>query len=247
MTGIRASSLQQRNASGAWNSGLTFWGHDIAGARVAFVHDGSTTAPELNLTVTDGQTTLPETPVTIRFNTIASVPQVQEINFVIQVSGQTVLTPDQFQITNVNGKLENVVLQVSSVQGGYFVSQANLTLPVKDFSYYQVKQGQILFVHNGTVEEVPKVQLTVDDGSGQKVSISPLVTFFTVQSPNAEESVPIPLIVGVVSGAVVAAAVAGVGLFCFRRAQNRRKDAEAHALAQYKDDAAAMYQVSPSH
>ena len=244
VTGIRAASLQQRNASDAWNIGLSFWGADLALARVALMHDGSSTAPELNLTVTDGQTTLPETPITIRFNTTTRVPQVQGVDFVIQVNGQTVLTPDQFQITEVNGKLENVVLEVSSIQGGYFVSQANLTLPVKEFSYYQVTKGQIFFVHNGSISEVPQVQLDVDDGSGQKVSVSPLVTFFNVQSPTAEESVPIPLIAGVVSAVAVAAAVAGIGLFCYRRHREHLKDKEARELAQYKDDAAAMYQVS---
>ena len=124
------------------------------------------------------------------------------------------------------------------------MSLASANIKVKEFSYYQVTKGQIIFVHNGSADKVPEVQLTVDDGSGQKQSLSPLVTFFTVQTPNAEESIPIPLIAGVVSGVAVAAAVAGVGLFCYRRHRERLKDKEAHALAQYKDDAAAMYQVS---
>ncbi len=170
--------------------------------------------------------------------------EVQATNWTIQTQGTTLVSPQQFQINDVNGKPENILITVSQVQGGYFALQTNTTLPLTTFSYYQVKHQQVIFVYNGTDNTVPQVTLTLDDGTNQSKTISPLITLFNLQGPTPEASVPVPLIAGLVSGLTVVAALAGFGLFKVRQHREHLKDKAVRQLAEFKDDEAAMYQVS---
>nr|WP_314628497.1 cadherin-like domain-containing protein [uncultured Noviherbaspirillum sp.] len=206
ITGISHAQFKTRNSSGVWTNASSFLGNDLSQGNVELIRDNSTLAPEINLTVTDGQTTLPETPVSIQFNVSETTPVVTAINFDIQKNGTTTLTPQQFQITGVGTQLDNVVVSVTYVEGGYFTTR-NDTAHLADFSFYQVKDAQIQFVHNGTT--LPNMTLTVGDGSAAPVAFTPLVHFFNTDNPN-NPAVPVETVVGGAIGAVAVTAAIGM-------------------------------------
>ncbi len=125
-----------------------------------------------------------------------------------------------------------MVISVTSVQGGYF-SLVNTSTPISDFTYYQLQNEQIQFVHNGTA--LPQITLSVGDGSGEPVLISPLVSFLDTNNPNAP-SVPLAAVIGSVVGITVFAAAAGMaafGIFKWRREQER-EEKQAHLTPELK-------------
>ena len=94
----------------------------------------------------------------------------------------------------------------------------------KDFTYYQLQNGQIQFVHNGTM--LPNISLNVGDGSGLPVSFSPLVSFFNTNNPD-NPSVPVEAVVGGAVGALAATAAVGMtalGLVKYRQNQERKEE-----------------------
>jgi len=116
ITGINHAQFKTRNSSGFWNNASSFFGNDLSQGNVELVQDNSTSVPAINFTVNDGKTTLPETAANVQFsNTTGSTPIVTGINLDIQFNGTTTLTPQQFQITDADTKLNDVVISVSSI------------------------------------------------------------------------------------------------------------------------------------
>jgi Cadherin-like len=223
ITDISHAQFKTRNSSGIWNNASSFLGNDMSQGNVELIQDNSLLPPQINFTVTDGQTTLPETPANIQFNITETTPIVTAINIDIQKNGTTTITPQQFQITGVGTQLDNVVISVTSIDGGYFTTR-NDTAPLTDFMYYQVKDQQIQFIHNGTT--LPNMTLTVGDGSAAPVAFSPLIHFFNTENPN-NPAVPVEAVVGGTVGAVaVTAAVGMTALGVIKYRQHKKREEE---------------------
>ncbi len=164
-----------------------------------------------------------ETSANVQFNTSTNSPTVTAIDLDIQKNGTTTLTPQQFQIVGVSTQLDNVVISVTIVENGYFTT-SNSSTPIPDFTYYQVQDGQIQFVHNGT--QLPNMTLTVSDGSGVPVAFTPLVHFFNTDNP-ANPAVPVEAVVGGAIGAVaVTAAVGATALGIIKYRQHKEREEE---------------------
>ena len=222
ITGINHAQFKTRNSSGIWNNASNFLGSDLSQGNVELAQDNSTLAPQINFTVTDGQTILPETPANIQFNITKTAPIVTTINIDIQKNGTTTITPQQFQITSIGTLLDNLVISVTSIEGGYFITK-NDTTPLTDFTYYQVKDEQIQFVHNGTT--LPNMTLAIDDGSGAPVAFSPQVHFFNTDNPN-NPSVPVEAVVGGAIGAVAVTAAIGITVLGVSRYRQHLEEKE---------------------
>jgi hypothetical protein len=223
ITGINHAQFKTRNSSSFWNNASSFLGNDLSQGRVELIQDNSTLAPQINFTITDGQTTLPETAANVQFSTSTIAPTVAAIEIDIQKNGTTILTPQHFQIISTATQLDNVVISVTSVESGYFTS-GNSSIPISDFTYYQLQDGQIQFVHNGT--QLPNMTLTVGDGSGVPVAFSPLVHFFNTDNP-ANPAVPVEAVVGGAIGAVAVTAAVGMtalGVIKYRQHKEREEE-----------------------
>ena len=223
ITGINHAQFKTRNSSGIWNNASSFLGNDLSQGNVELIQNNGTLTPQINFTVTDGQTTLPETPANIRFNISETTPVINAINIDIQKNGTTTLTPQHFQISGVGTQLDNLVITVTSIEAGHFAVE-NILAPITDFTYYQVRDEQIQFVHNGTT--LPNMTLTVGDGSAAPVSFSPLVHFFSADNPGSP-SLPVEAIVGSAVGAVAVTAAVGMtalGVIKYRDQQKGEED-----------------------
>ena len=148
---------------------------------------------------------------------------VTAININIQRNGAITLTPQQFQINASATRLDNVVISVASIENGYFTT-INSSTPISDFTYYQLQDGQIQFVHNGT--QLPNMTLTIGDGLGVPVTFSPLVHFFGADNP-ANPAVPVEAVVGGAVGAVAATVAVGataLGIVKYRQHKKREEE-----------------------
>jgi hypothetical protein len=156
----------------------------------------------------------------VQFNINTITPVVSAIDIEIQKNGTATLTPQQFQIISPVSQLDNVVISVTSVENGYFTS-GNSSAPISDFTYYQLQDGQIQFVHNGT--QLPNMTLTVGDGSGVPVAVTPLVHFFNTDNP-ANPAVPIEAVVGGAIGAVAVTAAVGMTALGIIKCRQQKED-----------------------
>ena len=223
ITGISHAQFKTRNSSNIWNNASGFLGNDLSYGNVELIQDNSTFTPQINFTVTDGHTTLPETSANVQFSTGAISPTVNAINIDIQKNGTTTLAPQQFQIVDIDDQLDNVVISVTAINNGYFVIR-NSSTPITDFTYYQLQNGQIQFIHNGTT--LPNMTLTIGDGSAAPVAFTPLVHFFNTDYPG-NPVVPVAALVGgAVGAAAVTAAIGMTALGVSRYRQHREEEQE---------------------
>jgi hypothetical protein len=214
VTGIRFASLQQRNASGFWNTrNFTFSDKDLATGRVALLQDGSNNSPELNITATDGFTTLPNQPIEVNFTSTAATPLLVSFQLTLPTNGTVTLSPDNLVVTSANGKLSDLVVTVSNVQNGYF-SQTGDPTEVNQFTYYQVQTGQIQVTHQGGNNPLT-FNIVVSNGLTSSVAESETATLFDT-TPGDSSEPTIKIIAGTSAGvSIFALSVLGCGFWCY--------------------------------
>jgi hypothetical protein len=219
VTGIRFASLQQRNASGFFNtSNFTFSNKDLATGRVALLQDGSNNPPELNITATDGFTILPNQPIEVNFTSTAATPVLVSFQLTLPNNGTVTLSTDNLMVTSTSGKLSDLMITVSNVQNGYF-SQTGDPSEINQFTYYQVQTGQIQLTHQGGNNPLT-FNIAVSNGLTSSVAQSETATLFDVTNNDSSEQT-IKIVAGTLAGVSMCALSMASCAFWYRTQKKR--------------------------
>ena len=127
--------------------------------------------------MTDGRTTLNGT-ANISFILSPGTLQVTNVAITIQPNATTILNIGDFNVISNSTRPGNIVVNVlpGDNTNGYFANVQDPKTPITEFTFYNIKNGKIAFVSNGT--QLPSgVTVNVDDGINPPVVLNPAFSF----------------------------------------------------------------------
>ncbi|WP_204140652.1 cadherin-like domain-containing protein [Halomicronema sp. CCY15110] len=151
---------------------------------VSFTHDGSDSAPAYDVEVSDGALTSGVESAAIAFNRendnptliglaadTTTTPNLAAFDFTIKENGILGLGLTQIDAADEVGETAqaDLTFEVSNVQGGFFALSTNTTSAITDFTWVQIKDGDIAFKHDGS-NVAPAYTLTALDTEGGSTS-----------------------------------------------------------------------------
>ena len=138
----------------------SFIQQNVTDQRVAFLHDGSTTAPYYRVAVSDGLATIPGQPAVIQFN---HAPVLTLRPFPIDQGRPTLIQPSSLSATDVETPSVSLLFIVSNVTQGQFEYTTTPGFAVTEFLQLSVAVSSIQFANNGS-EDSPTFAFSVSDG-----------------------------------------------------------------------------------
>ena len=133
---------------------------NVTDQRVAFLHDGSTTAPSYRVAVSDGLATIPSQPAVIQFN---HAPVLTLYPFPIDQGRATIISPASLSATDVETPSSNLLFKVSNIGYGQFEFTTTPGVALIEFLQLSVQVSSIQFVNNGS-DDSPTFAFSVSDG-----------------------------------------------------------------------------------
>ena len=145
---------------------------------IAFVHDGSETAPSYEVSVSDATTTTAPVAASITFVNVNDAPVLGANGLTIGEGQTVVLGAGDLSATDAETSSGALEFQVSSVQGGFF-QRGGAGASVTSFTQAEVVAGDIAFVHDGS-ETAPSYAVAVFDGTVATSPVAASITFMNV-------------------------------------------------------------------
>ncbi len=146
---------------------------------VRFVHDGSQQAPSYRLAVSDDRGSSLASLGEIRFypNSGTGVaPSIIANSLTARVDDRIVLSLAHLAALDPDSMVEDLIYQVSDVNGGQFERSTASGTSIVQFSQAEINQGQVVFVHDGTLL-APAYNVWVSDGVNRSEVMAASVSF----------------------------------------------------------------------
>ena len=146
---------------------------------IAFTHDGTLSAPILQISVSDGAAISNAQTITITF-----LPNIVLTNNTLRISkgGVVIMTSDSLSANNSVNDSSKLVFQISNLIHGVFVQTADPSKMVLSFTQKQITFGQITFMHDNS-DYPPSYFVSVGDGAVNTDPQAAIIKYGSITTP----------------------------------------------------------------
>lgn len=129
----------------------------------------------ITVSVTDGTATS-QTTFLVTILPTNDPPQILANNLTIEGGRTVAVTSANLSTSDIDSADSLLTYSITNLQNGYFALASTPNVAITSFTQYQVDNGQIVFVHDGS-ETAPAYDVTVSDGAVSDGPVAATITF----------------------------------------------------------------------
>ncbi len=140
---------------------------DIQNSRVVYVHDGGeTTTDSFDFTLTDGSTTLVADTFNLTITPVNDGPQVTNKALTVAPGVTKTILTSEFTIADPDNSDDEITITITGAPSdGQFELKTNPGVAINSFTYEDIANGDVVYVHDGSFNATDSFDYTVSDGA----------------------------------------------------------------------------------